>query len=54
MRECSAPGWSLTTTNGMAFADNPCFTPRALVPFDPVQEGVAPLTVDLTPRRRWK
>ena len=25
-------GWSLTTTNGMAFADNAYFTPRALVP----------------------
>lgn len=44
-------GWSLSTTNGMAFADNAYFTPRILVPFDPVKEGFAPLTVDLTPRR---
>ena len=44
-------GWSLTTTNGTTFGDNAYFTPRALIPFDPVQEGFAPLTVDLTPRR---
>ena len=44
-------GWSLSTTTGIAFADNAYFTPRTLVPFDPVKEGFAPLTVDLTPRR---
>ncbi len=47
-------GWSLSTTSGMAFADNAYFTPRVLVPFDPVKEGFAPLTVDLTPRRQQK
>ena len=44
-------GWSLSATSGMAFADNDCFTPRVLIPFDPVKEGFAPLTVDLTSRR---
>lgn len=44
-------GWSLSTTNGLAFADNAYFTPRTLVPFDPVKEGFASLTVDLSPRR---
>jgi glucose/arabinose dehydrogenase/mono/diheme cytochrome c family protein len=44
-------GSSLSTTNGTTFGDNVYFTPRALIPFDPVKEGFDPLTVDLTPRR---
>jgi mono/diheme cytochrome c family protein len=43
-------GWSLVTAAGQPLAENAYTTPYALAQFDPVAEGFAPLTVDLTPR----
>jgi len=43
-------GWALTTQTGTSFEENAYFTPHALTKFDPMAEGFAPLTVDLTPR----
>jgi glucose/arabinose dehydrogenase/mono/diheme cytochrome c family protein len=43
-------GWSLKRADGTAFEDNASFTPYELTPFDPIAEGFAPMTVNLTPR----
>ncbi len=43
-------GWALAMRAGGDFGQNTYFTPRVLPRFDPVAEGFAPLTVDLTPR----
>lgn len=43
-------GWSLATLDGTKFGETAYFTPRALAKFDPVAEGFAAITVDLTPR----
>lgn len=43
-------GWALESGAGKTFENNAYFTPYALTTFDPVAEGFAPLTVDLTPR----
>jgi cytochrome c2 len=43
-------GWTLATSGGEPFEQNAYFTPHELTRFDPVAEGFAPLTVNLTPR----
>jgi cytochrome c2 len=43
-------GWTLATSAGEAFEQSAYFTPSELTRFDPVTEGFAPLSVNLTPR----
>ena len=43
-------GWTLSTSTGLSSEQNAYFTPHELTRFDPVAEGFAPLTVNLTPR----
>jgi glucose/arabinose dehydrogenase/mono/diheme cytochrome c family protein len=43
-------GWSLKTAAGAAFDHTAYLTPYELTRFNPVAEGFAPVTVDLTPR----
>lgn len=41
--------WKLSLRDGTAFENLAHFTPFALAKFDPVAEGLDPLTMDLTP-----
>jgi mono/diheme cytochrome c family protein len=43
-------GWSLATSKGTAFENSAYFTPYELPAFDPIAEGFAAMTVDLSPR----
>ena len=43
-------GWSLATTDGLAFEENGYTTPYELAKFEPEAEGFGPVQVDLTPR----
>jgi mono/diheme cytochrome c family protein len=43
-------GWSLATSEGVAFQESAFFTPYDLPPFDPQAEGFGVLTLDLSPR----